>query len=218
MEKMSKQELNEKALILAPPHLISEENAGSWTNAFKDFGFRSRDYKCESIGKLDSLLKNDNHEAFDIVLIDESHRFRTEETETYEKLAEICRGKKVILVTATPYNNSPMDLLAQIKLFQRTRASTLPNLLDLEGFFKGLMKRLNQLDRREDKDAYLEIVRENSRLIRERVLKYLMVRRTRGEIKLNYEKDLAEQGMEFPEVAKPRPVYYELNEKEDRVF
>jgi len=218
MGTMLAQELNEKILVLAPPHLIDEENAGSWENAFKGFGFRSRDYKCESIGKLDSLIQKETYKDFAVILIDEAHRFRTEETETYEKLAQICHGKKVILVTATPYNNSPMDLLAQIKLFQRTRESTLPNLPDIEGFFKGLIKRVSKLDRRKDKKEYIETVKENSRLIRERVLKYLMVRRTRGEIEKNYEQDLKDQGMEFPTVAKPRPIYYEFNEEEDRIF
>ena len=218
MGTMLAQELNEKILVLAPPHLIDEENEGSWENAFKGFGFRSRDYKCESIGKLDSIIKKETYKDFKVILIDEAHRFRTEETETYEKLAQICHGKKVILVTATPYNNSPMDLLAQIKLFQRTRESTLPNLPDIEGFFKGLMKRVSKLDRRKDKEEYIETVKENSKLIRERVLKYLMVRRTRGEIKKNYEQDLKDQGMEFPVIAKPLPIYYEFNEEEDRIF
>ena len=41
------------------------------------------------------------------VFIDESHRFRTETNTTYETLAQICRGKRVILVSATPLNNTP---------------------------------------------------------------------------------------------------------------
>ena len=53
------------------------------------------------------------------IIIDEAHRFRTETNMTYEKLAEICRGKRVILVTATPYNNSPKDILSEIKLFPK---------------------------------------------------------------------------------------------------
>ena len=52
------------------------------------------------------------------VFIDESHRFRTETTQSYEMLAQICRGKRVILVSATPLNNTPRDMLSQIKLFQ----------------------------------------------------------------------------------------------------
>ncbi len=218
MGTMLCQELKGRTLVLAPPHLVDEHNQGSWENAFRNFGFRARDYKCRSIGILDQIIERDEHKDFDIVLIDEAHRFRTEETETYTKLAQICRGKKVILVTATPYNNSPRDLLAQIKLFQRIRQSTIPNLPDLEGFFKNLEKKLQGLDRQKDKAEYFAITRENAQLIRERVLKYLMVRRTRKEIVQYYGEDLKKQGMKFPEVANPTPIFYEFSEEENDVF
>lgn len=218
MGTMLCEELPGKTLILAPPHLIDENNEGSWKNAFKNFGFRSKDYKCESIGMLDKIIKKELYKNFELVLIDESHRFRTEDTETYAKLAQICRGKKVVLVTATPYNNSPKDLLAQIKLFQRVKKSNIPNLPNIEGFFKKLEKNLKGLDRKIDKKDYLEATKANSRLIREKVLKYLMVRRTRKEIQKYYGDDLKKQKMKFPEITDPQAIYYEFNQKEDTIF
>lgn len=218
MGTMLCQELNRRVLVLAPPHLIDEDNPGSWENAFRTFGFRARDYTCRSIGVLDRIISKNEHQDFDIVLIDEAHRFRSEQTETYAKLAEVCRGKKVILVTATPYNNTPSDLLAQIKLFQKTRQSTIPNLPDVEGFFKSLERKLKGLDRQTDKDEYISVTKENAALIRDRVLKHLMVRRTRKEISEYYGDDLRQQGMSFPEVAEPEPIFYEFNPEEDRIF
>ncbi|HDL74884.1 MAG TPA: AAA family ATPase, partial [bacterium] len=218
MGTMLCQELKGRILVLAPPHLIDENNEGSWENSFKNFGFRAKDYKCESIGVLDKIIKKELHKKFDIVLIDEAHRFRTEETETYAKLAQICRGKKVILVTATPYNNSPKDLLSQIKLFQKARQSTIPNLLNIEGFFKKLEKNLKGLDRKKDKTEFIKKTKENSKLIREKLLKYLMVRRTRKEIQKYYGDDLKKQKMSFPEIADPKPIFYEFNKKEDEIF
>lgn len=218
MGTMLCQELGARVLVLAPPHLIDENNSGSWENAFSEFGFRNRDYKCMSIGVLDKIIEKEIHHDYDIILIDEAHKFRTETTETYAKLAQICRGKKVILVTATPYNNSPSDLLAQIKLFQRVKKSTIPNLPDIEGFFKALEKNLKGLDRKKDREEFIKVTKENSSLIRERLLKYLMVRRTRTEIENYYSDDLKEQGLSFPKVAEPKPVYYELNETENKVF
>jgi len=218
MGTMLCQEFSGRTLVLAPPHLIDENNEGSWENAFRSFGFLAKDYKCQSIGILDKIIKKDLHKNFDIVLIDEAHRFRTEETETYAKLAQICRGKKVILVTATPYNNSPKDLLSQIKLFQKAKQSTIPNLPDLEAFFKKLEKNLKGLDRRKNKSEYISATKENSKLIREKLLKYLMVRRTRKEIVEYYGEDLKKQKMSFPEVADPKPILYEFNEKEDKIF
>ena len=133
----------------------------------------------ESLGKLDDLLQKGT-EKYTNIIIDEAHRFRTETTVTYEKLAEICRGKRVILVTATPYNNAPKDILSLLKLFQKAKKSTIPNLPDLEGFFSRLEQKLKKLDRQKDYEKYISTVKENALEIREKVLKYLMVRRTRG--------------------------------------
>ena len=114
---------NEPCLVIAPPHLLDEHNPGSWPNVFRDFGVRG--FLCESLGKLESLLERDL-KKFTTVFIDESHRFRTEDTQSYEMLAQICRGKQVVLVSATPLNNSPQDILSQIKLFQPGKNSTIP--------------------------------------------------------------------------------------------
>lgn len=110
------------------------------------------------------------------------------------------------------------DLLAQIKLFQKTRQSTIPNLPDVEGFFKSLDRKLKGLDRQADKEAFITVTKENAALIRDRVLKHLMVRRTRKEISEYYGDDLCQQGMSFPEVAEPQPIFYEFNPEEDRIF
>ena len=203
-----------RTLVIAPPVLLDKKNAGSWVNTFFDFHISAQ---FESLGKLDNLLDGSS-DRFDTVVIDEAHRFRTETTETYEKLSEICRGKKVILVTATPYNNTPKDILSLIKLFQKPRKSTIPNLPDLESFFNGLEKNLKKLDRKNNFEEYISITQSNAKDVREKVLKYLMVRRTRTEIKKYYGKDLEKQGLSFPEVAKPKPLFYLLNNKEDEIF
>jgi hypothetical protein len=218
MGTMLCQELSKKTLVLAPPHLIDENNKGSWENAFKDFGFRRKDYLCKSIGGLDKIIEKKIHHNYDVILIDEAHRFRTEDTATYAKLAQICRNKKIILVTATPYNNSPSDLLSQIKLFQNSRQSTVPNLADLESFFTSLNSKLKKLDRKLDKEDYIKITKENSKKIRNQLLKYLMVRRTRKEIQKYYGDDLKSQKMSFPKIADPKPIFYEFTKEEDKVF
>lgn len=207
-------QIDGRTLVIAPPVLLDEDNPGSWKNAFADFGVPA---SFESIGKLDDILDK-GVEKFKNIIIDEAHRFRTETNMTYEKLAEICRGKRVILVTATPYNNSPKDILSEIKLFQNSKKSTIPNLPDIEGFFNGLAKNLKGLDRQKDNEEYLRVVKENSKEIREKVLKYLMVRRTRTEIIKYFGNDLTKQKLRFPDVAAPAPLYYELNEEEDKIF
>jgi len=207
-------QLDGRNLVVAPPVLLEEDNPGSWPSVFSDFKVPA-DF--ESLGKLDHLVRRGT-DKYKNIFIDEAHRFRTETNITYESLAQICRGKRVILVTATPYNNSPKDILSQIKLFQKAKKSTIPNLPNLELFFSKLEKRLKGLDRYKDRTKYIEIAKENAKEIREKVLKYLMVRRTRTEIENYFSKDLEKQKLKFPEVGDPEAVFYELNDEEDEIF
>lgn len=207
-------QLDGRSLVVAPPVLLEKDNPGSWPNVFSDFRVPA-DF--ESLGKLDHLVKRGT-DKYKNIFIDEAHRFRTETNITYENLAQICRGKRVILVTATPYNNSPKDILSQIKLFQKAKKSTIPNLPNLELFFSKLEKRLKGLDRYKDRTKYIETAKENAIEIREKVLKYLMVRRTRTEIENYFSKDLKNQKLKFPEVENPEAVFYELNKEEDEIF
>ncbi len=66
---------------------------------------------------------------YDVILVDESHNFRSRESGRYENLSRLIglnggRGehgyrKKLILMTATPINNSVMDLHNQVRFFTR---------------------------------------------------------------------------------------------------
>lgn len=215
MSALLADQLNEPCLVIAPPHLLDEHSPGSWPNVFREFGVRG--FLCESIGKLESLLERDLRK-FTTVFIDESHRFRTEDTQSYEMLAQICRGKRVVLVSATPLNNTPQDILSQIKLFQPGKNSTIPNVRNLEAFFSALRRRLEGLDRQRDREVYFRTVKENAHQTRERILKFLMIRRTRTEIERYYGEDLKRQGLRFPEVANPEPLFYKFNQTEATVF
>ena len=208
------QQLDGRHLVIAPPMLLDKDSPGSWPNIFSGFKEQA-DF--ESLGKLDKLLKR-GVDKYKNVFIDEAHRFRNESNTTYEMLARICRGKRVILVTATPYNNYPKDILSQLKLFQKSKKSTIPNLPNLERFFSHLEKKLKKLDRKRDYPEYIRTVKENSREIRDKVLKYLMVRRTRSEVIKYFTRELEKQKLKFPEVVNPEPVFYQLNDQEDKIF
>ncbi|HBY57710.1 MAG TPA: helicase [Candidatus Atribacteria bacterium] len=208
------QQLDGRHLVIAPPMLLDKDSPGSWPNVFSDFK-ESADF--ESLGKLDKLLKRDITK-YKNIFIDEAHRFRSETNVTYEMLARICRGKRVILVTATPYNNYPKDILSQIKLFQNSKKSNIPNLPNLENFFSKLEKRLKHLDRKRNYSEYIKTVKQNSREIREEVLKYLMIRRTRTEVIKYFTRELEKHQLKFPEVANPEPIFYQLNDQEDKIF
>ncbi|MCI1720685.1 MAG: SNF2-related protein [Bacteroidales bacterium] len=57
--------------------------------------------------------------------MDEAHRFRNEYTQDYALLHNLCLANKVLLLTATPFNNEPADIYSLIKLFQIPSRSTL---------------------------------------------------------------------------------------------
>ena len=197
----------ERKLILCPPVLID-----GWKNAVRDF--RVGGANVESIGKLDKMEKQ--ADDYDVIVIDEAHRFRNEVTWGYEKLQQICLNKKVILVSATPINNKFEDLLSLIKLFQPVKQSSIPGIVNLEQFFKQQSKRLVGKDK--GSKEYLKAVSAASADIRNKVLSHLMVRRTRSEIKKYFSKDIKNQGLHFPEAADPRRIVYEFDKKIDAVF
>jgi len=218
MGAMLIQQLKGKTLVIAPPALIDKHNPGGWTRVLEDFEIVPH---VHSTGKLEDILKEYAPDSYSNVLIDESHKFKNEDTQMYENISQICRGKKVILVSATPFNNSPKDLLSQIKLFQNAHKSSLPEpkVRNLQKYFDDLMKGLNKIDKEKEPGLY---EKENKRItndIREHVLKHLMVRRTRSDIQKYYAEDLKKNKMEFPKVNKPIPQFYEfddeLNEKFD---
>lgn len=215
MAALLAQQLDGRSLVIAPPHLLDKNNPGSWPNVFGDFHVHHTDF--ESAGKLDALLNRDISK-YTNVFIDESHRFRTETNQTYEMLAQICRGKRVILVSATPLNNTPRDILSQIKLFQLGKSSTIPNVRNLEAFFSKLDKNLQGLDRQRDREEYFKQVKANAKATREKVLKYLMIRRTRSEIVRYYGEDLNRQGLKFSDVADPQPIFYKFSKTENEIF
>ncbi len=134
-----------RGLILCPPGLIgpAEGNAGGWSEYLTRFGLKQRGWEVWSRGKLDAVLeklKTDPH--FDMVIVDEAHNYRNEKTEEYSLLSEICFGREVILLTATPFNNRPSDIYALMRLFVPAKQSSFG---DLEAQFRGFQKRYEDL-------------------------------------------------------------------------
>jgi superfamily II DNA or RNA helicase len=52
-----------------------------------------------------------------LLLVDEAHAFRNPATRRYASLADLAAGRRVALLSATPFNNSPADLVALVQLF-----------------------------------------------------------------------------------------------------
>ncbi|MDD2261950.1 MAG: helicase-related protein [Clostridia bacterium] len=137
--------LDKRGIIICPPGLIGDDEAGSGWNKYKQ-DFELYDWEVRSGGNLDATIGFlENTDGIEVIVIDEAHRYRNSNTETYEKLKTICRGRKVILLTATPFNNSPADILAMLSLFivpKKSNISLCSNLVDLFRSYNVLFKDL----------------------------------------------------------------------------
>ena len=199
------QKLTGRILVICPPVLKDY-----WHETFRDFGVRRFDV--ESQGKLDHIIRKGTQ--YDYVFVDEAHRFRNEGTQGYEKLHQICFGKKVILVSATPLNNTIGDIFSQLKLFQVPRKSTIPGVPNLEDYFSGLRKRLSSYQKTDPE--YPEIVKGTSDDVRDKLLRHVMVRRTRAEIQKYFPEDLHPQ--RFPEIGDPQRIIYQFDSAIHEIF
>jgi len=194
-------------LFICPPVLVSY-----WEDVLRDFDVSA---KVESLGKLEKLIE-DGTEKYKYVFIDEAHRFRNDDTESFKLLHEICYGKKIVLISATPINNYSSDIENQIYLFQPRRNNTIPGIQNLEGFFGGLRGELAK--KQKGSTEYLEQIHRNSEKIRNRLLREIMIRRTRRDITEYYASDLRQQGISFPKLGTPEQVVYTFDEKTNEVF
>src|SRR5207253_8439248 len=125
-----------------------------WDDELLSAGIAVRIVTQEALGR-DEFDISDVADA-DIVLVDESHNFRNRNAQRYETLERILaannrRGKisgerkKLILLTATPINNTVFDLYNQIHLFTGGDRSyfAAAGIGDLFSYFK-LARRANQ--------------------------------------------------------------------------
>lgn len=197
-----------RKLVICPPVLIDY-----WRETLHQFYVPGFDV--ESLGKLEHLLSK-GVEKYDFIVVDEAHRFRNELTSGYESLHKICRNKKVILVSATPLNNKLEDIKSQLKLFQPVKESSIPGVRNLEAFFRSQQKVLERYEK--GSAEYLDAVTRTSEQVRDKVLKHVMVRRTRTEIKNYFSDDIKNQGLVFPEMGEPQRIIYKFDSSTDRVF
>lgn len=197
-------------LIICPPVLVDY-----WEEVMKEFDVVA---DVISLGKIDRIADNPQKlDRYEYVFVDEVHRFRNSDTDGYGYLHQICKDKKVILVSATPINNYSSDIENQIYLFQQKHNSTIiPNIKNLESFFAKMNTELNK--QKKGSKSYKEVLKRNSENIRDQVLRSIMIRRTRKEIIEYYEDDLNKQGLKFPKLGAPEQIIYTFDKNVDDVF
>lgn len=209
-----------KILVVYPPAV--EQN---WKATFKDFEI-DKYAKFISNGSLSKVLDEENYnywnaDEYDLILVDEAHKFRSHKTAAFEQLQEICKmprvntgnisglKKKVMLISATPMNNTPADIYNEILLFQDPRCCTIDGVPNLTSFFSPLIVEFKKLKKKPDYD--LSKFKELAEKVRDRVIKPITVRRTRTDIESipRYNKDV--RG--FPKVTPPEMKTYEMTDR-----
>ena len=207
-------------LIIVPPAMQT-----SWEATLSEF--KLDNFKVITNG---SLHKIQNPELYDLIIVDEAHKFRSDTASMYTELQKLCKtqakhydgslhDKKVILVSATPLNNKPEDIANLVYLFQDSKDSTLEE-GNLQKFFREQIDRYNKLKKQKNISLIAEEIKAIYERIRVKVVEPLTVRRTRTDLMENdaYKQDLLKQGIQFPEVKAPCKIYYQLDDRLDDLY
>jgi superfamily II DNA/RNA helicase/HKD family nuclease len=209
-------------LIIVPPAL--KEN---WVDTLDKFELKNYDIITNG-----SLHKIKDPEKYDLIIVDEAHKFRNDTAEAYNALQKLCKtktkqvlpdgnkaDKKVMLISATPLNNRPSDIANQIYLFQDAKDSTL-EVSNLQHFFRQKIDAYKSLKDNPNIAEVQEAVKYIYQEIRDKVIAPLTIRRTRTDLKIHdqYKIDIAEQGIIFPDIRKPNKLFYKLSDEVDKLY
>jgi ERCC4-related helicase len=234
-------ELKKRGIVICPPGIMGDKNKNSgWKKYLEEF--KLYDWEVRSLGDLENITDFvTKYKDIEVVIIDEAHRFRNQDTRDYELLKNICRNKIVILLTATPFNNRPGDILSLLKLFITPKKSSITlenNLVDKFKAFKGTFDRLGYISKywnstnsakRAKAEGYYQSFFESkiidlskvkqrahylARQIRD-VIEPVTIRRNRLDLQNNpYYKDEVKN---LSKVANPKEWFFELT-KEQSLF
>ena len=203
-------------LLVVPPALVQ-----NWQDTFDKFQLKAELH----IITTGSLHKIKNYAKYDLVIIDEAHKFRNDTSDAYDILQRICKAKtyneedkKIILVSATPLNNRPSDLYNQILLFQDGNNSSLG--FSLSKFFNNAKTKYKKITQLQNKTQAIQQTAKLYEYIRQKVVEPLMVRRTRTDLLENdrYQKDLDKHKVFFPKQHKPAKILYQLPPELEKLY
>lgn len=205
-----------KTIVIAPPHLVKQ-----WDDEYRDyFDFNAKVFSSGSIEKALEYFY-DNYDGEErLIVVDEAHKYRNEEIKDYGNLHKLCQGNKVLLLTATPFNNKPQDIFSMVKLFQIPAKSTLKTVNHLGEEFTNLIHQYKQLSKaqKEKTKTAVEIKEELESIASQirRIISPLVIRRSRIDLdEINeYKQDIELQGISFPVVNPPEILEYNLGSVE----
>lgn len=162
-------------------------------------------------------------EMADVIMIDEGHHFRNPGVRgksRYWQLYEICEGKTIFFLTATPINNSLRDLQHMIELFTQRQSSYFQaaplGIHSLPGHFNRLEKELDKIVASE-KESSETPISETNQVEAENVLsndplfRALVVQRSRAYVRRSQEQHDGAKAI-FPTREDPKVANYSLKQ------
>lgn len=235
-------ELKRRGIVICPPGLVGDRNKNSgWKKYTEEFGLY--EWEVRSLGDLETIADFVNRaKDIDVVIVDEAHRFRNQDTQDYEYLKNICRNKIVILLTATPFNNRPGDILSLLKLFITPKKSSITlenNLVGKFTEFKGVFDRLGYIkkywnsshaSKRKKADNYyvalfgelpvnLKKIKKRSHYLAKQirdVIEPVTIRRNRLDLQKNpYYKDEVKN---LSRIENPQEWFFELTKEQSKFY
>jgi superfamily II DNA or RNA helicase len=160
----------------------------------------------------ETLVGNIKEHA-EVIIIDEAHHFRNLPTARYKKLFDIAEGKQVFLLTATPINNTLLDLVHQIELFSRQKGDYFGDLgiHSLRWHFINMERELKGRISKTADTSEVSIDENEARemLSGDALFKEIVVQRSRSYVKESQRK-VGRNEVFFPEREPPKVVDYSL--------
>ena len=202
--------LANNTIVICPPHLIDQ-----WEEYMN---IASVPAKVISRGKIQDTFKFERPNDDNTIILDEAHYYRNDLTIDYGDLHKLCAKNKVILLSATPFNNKPQDIFNMIKLFQIPTKSSLQTIENLSDEFKDMIKEYNAIARlNPGKPSDFKQIKEKRDKIAGQMrtmLSPIVIRRSRLDLlKIDrYKKDLERQNIKFPKVNDPMLIDYNLGD------
>ena len=196
-----------KALLIAPAQVLRS----MWGEKLKDVAVNVRErLSMEALGRDDMLDSLKRYRNVDFVLIDESQNFRTKTAKRRNNLMKLMtmgRRKQAVLLTATPINNSIMDLYYQLSIITLERDDYFARTLGIPNLYRHMTGAAN-------KEGGLQQGLEKI----QQLLDMVMVRRTRSFIKDVYRDDkINGHDISFPR-HEYAPIRYSLSKYYGNIF
>ncbi|MDC3061384.1 SNF2-related protein, partial [Candidatus Pelagibacter sp.] len=202
--------LGHNTIVVCPPHLIDQ-----WQEYMNIAGVPAM---VISRGKIQDTFRFERPNDENTIILDEAHYYRNDLTIDYGDLHKLCAKNKVILLSATPFNNKPQDIFNMIKLFQIPTKSSLQTIENLSEEFKDLIKEYNSITKLNPTRStdFIKIKEKRDKIANQMrtMLSPIVIRRSRLDLMRidRYKKDLERQKISFPKVNDPELIEYDLGE------